>query len=204
LDAAHVRVGQGGFGASSRLSGGTRHAKKNATDAEIIVFQDEAHIRDYQAIGATWYLQGHQKRVLTTGRHAAAILFGAVAPATGQVVIAEADQATAQTFQAFLDTVLATFPDKTIHLVLDNAKIHHAKILAPYLAAHPQLDLRFLPPYSPNLNNVERLWKWLREKVILNTYFPNLAAIQAAIGRFLEYLSTVPDEIHSRLGRLPE
>ena len=131
--------------------------------------------------------------MLTTGRHAAAILFGAVAPATGQVVIAEADQATAQTFQAFLDTVLATFPDKTIHLVLDNAKIHHAKILAPYLAAHPQLDLRFLPPYSPNLNNVERLWKWLREKVILNTYFPNF-----------EYLSTVPDEIHSRLGRLPE
>jgi len=57
--------------------------------------------------------------VLTTGRHAAAILFGAVAPATGQVVMTEADQATAQTFQAFLDTVLATFPDKTIHLVLD-------------------------------------------------------------------------------------
>ncbi len=85
-----------------------------------------------------------------------AILFGAVTPATGQVVITQADPATAQTFQACLDT-LATCPNKTIHLVLDNAKIHHAKILAPYVAAHPQLDLRFVPSYSPNLNNVERL-----------------------------------------------
>ncbi len=52
---------------------------------------------------------------------------------------------------------------------------------------------------------MERLWKWHREKkVILNTYFPNLVAIQAAMGHFLEYLSTVPEEIRSHLGRLPE
>lgn len=149
-------------------------------------------------------MQGKQKHVLTTGRHAAATLFGAVAPATGQVVITEADKATADTFQVFLDTLLATFPGKTIHLVLDNAKIHHANILAPYLANHPELDLRFLPPYSPNLNNTERLWKWLREKVILNTYFPNLDAIRTAIARFLQFLTEVPDEIRSRLGRLPD
>ncbi len=118
-------------------------------------------------------------------------------------MITEADHATAETFQAFLETLRATFPEKTIHLILDNAKIHHAKVLQPYLAAHPELDLRFLPPYSPNLNNTERLWKWLREKVILNTYFPNLDAIRRAIARFLAYLATVPDEIQSRLGRLP-
>lgn len=141
---------------------------------------------------------------MTTGRHASATLFGAVAPATGQIVITEADQATAETFQAFLDTLRAAFPDKTIHLVLDNATIHHAKVLQPYLMDHPELDLRFLPPYSPNLNNTERLWKWLREKVILNTYFPNLDAIRHAIARFLSYLATVPEEIQSRLGRLPE
>ncbi len=81
--------------------------------------------------------------------------------------------------------------------------IYHAQVLQPYLLDHPDRDLRFLPPYSPNLNNTERLWKGLREKVILNTYFPNLEAIRAVIARFLSYLATVPDEIHSRLGRLP-
>lgn len=100
--------------------------------------------------------------------------------------------------------LLATFPGKTIHWALDNAKIPHAKILAPYLANHPELDLRFLPPYSPNLNHTERLWKWLREKVILNTYFPNLDAIRTAIARFLQFLTEVPEEIRSRLGRLPD
>ncbi len=119
-------------------------------------------------------------------------------------MVTEADQATADTFQVFLDTLLATFPGKTIHLVLDNAKIHHAKILAPYLANHPELDLRFLPPYSPNRNHTERLWKWLREQVILNTYCPNLDAIWTAIARFLQFLTEVPDEIRARLGRLPD
>ncbi|PSR20954.1 MAG: hypothetical protein C7B45_12720 [Sulfobacillus acidophilus] len=117
--------------------------------------QDEAHLRNYQTIGATRYLQGHQKQGLTTGRHASATSFGAVAPATGQIVISAKDHATAETFQAFLDTLRAAFPDKTIHLVLDNAMIHHAQVLQPYLLDHPELDLRFLPPSSPHLNNTE-------------------------------------------------
>lgn len=125
----------------------------------MIIFQDEAHIRDYRAIGATWYLKGRQKHVLTTDNHASATLFGAVAPATGQIPITEVDRATADTFHAFLEALRATFPGKTIHLVLDNAKIHHAKVLQPDLADHPELDLRCLPPYSPNLNNPDRLWK---------------------------------------------
>lgn len=169
----------------------------------MIVFEDESHIRAYQAIGATWFLRGQQKQVPTAGHHAAATLFGAVAPATGEVLIAQAEQATTQTFTAFLDTVRDAFPGKTVHMILDNAKIHHAKLLQPYLADHPDLALHFLPPYSPNLNNTERLWKWLKEKVILNRYLPDLAAIQQAIDDFVRWLPDVPEEIRSRLCRLP-
>lgn len=122
-------------------------------------------------------------------------MFGAVAPA--------ADHATAETVQVFLDTLRAAFPDQTIHLVLDNATIHHAKALQPYRTDHPELDLRFLPPNSPNLNNTKRLWQWLHARVILNTYFPNLDAIRQAVARFLSYLAIVPDDIQSRLNRLP-
>ena len=177
--------------------------KKKLTSEDVLLFEDEAHIRDYQAIGTTWFLRGQQKKVRTTGRHAAAILMGTVAPATGDVIVREYPESTTSTFQQFLTVVLDRYPNHALYLILDNAKIHHAKGLAPFLDDHPALHLIFLPPYSPNLNNVERLWKWLRETVILNTYFPDLAAIQAAVGRFLRYLEGAKAEILSRLGRLP-
>ena len=62
----------------------------------------------------------------------------------------------------------------------------------------PRVRLAVLPPYSSNLNNTERLWKWLREKVILNTYFPKLEAIRQAIARFRDFLATVPLDALSR------
>ena len=63
---------------------------------------------------------------------------------------------TTQTVTTFLDTLREPFPGKVVHLILDNAKMPHAKALQPYLADHPDLALHFLPPYSPNLNNTER------------------------------------------------
>ncbi len=154
-------------------------------------------------MGAAWTLCGKQKKIKTTGRHAAAILMGTVAPATGDVIVKEYEESTANTFHQFLEVTLHRYPDKRIYRILDNAKIHHAQVLGPVLADHPARHLLFLPPYSPNLNNVERLWKWLREKVILHTYFPDLAAIKTAIQRFLRFLKGVPIEIRSRLCRLP-
>ncbi len=120
---------------------------------------------------------------------------------TGDVIVKEYEESTADTFHQFLPVILRRYPGKQISLILDNAKIHHAQVLAPFLASHTARHLLFLPPYSPNLNNVERLWKWLREKVILHTYFPDLGAIKTAIQRFLRFLKGAPIEI--RLCRLP-
>ncbi len=64
---------------------------------------------------------------------------------------------------------------------------------------HPKLQWHVLPPCSPNLNNTERLWKWLKDTVILNQYLPGLEAIQQAIDDFIAWLPTVPDAIESRL-----
>ncbi len=62
---------------------------------------------------------------------------------------------------------------------------------SPWLGAHPVsrgISCSF-PPDFPNANNVEWLGKWLRETVIVNTYFPDLAAITTASPRFLPFLS---------------
>ncbi len=52
-------------------------------------------------------------------------------------------------------------------MILDNARIHHAKLLEPFLKKmEGRLKFIFLPPYSPQLNVVEGLWKWLKSDVI--------------------------------------
>lgn len=68
-------------------------------------------------------------------------------------------------------------PDKHILLVLDGAGWHKAKDLA----IPDGIELFFLPPYSPELNPVERLWQWLRRHVCRNRLFGSLADLEEAI-----------------------
>jgi hypothetical protein len=85
--------------------------------------------------------------------------FGAVNLRTGQFVRRICKVFNAATFQRFLTQLLCY----RIILVLDNARYHHAVILAPFLRQHAaHLKLLFLPPYSPQLAPIERVWKLTR------------------------------------------
>ena len=58
-----------------------------------------------------------------------------------------------------------------IHIVLDNARSHRNHKLDEYLKTS-RIRLHYLPPYSPNLNPIERLWKVFRETTLYNRFFP--------------------------------
>ena len=59
--------------------------------------------------------------------------------------------------------------------------------------------MHFLPPYSPNLNPIERLWKWMKERVVYNTYYELFEDFRGAILGFFAVLATVTAE--SALGQ---
>ncbi|XEC94793.1 transposase [Paenibacillus tarimensis] len=62
-------------------------------------------------------------------------------------------------------------------MVLDNARIHHAKLLEPFFEEQQgRINLIFLPPYSPELNIVEGLWK-LKADVVNNVFYHTAAEI---------------------------
>ena len=52
-----------------------------------------------------------------------------------------------------------------------------------------KVSLHFLPPYSPNLNPIERLWKWMKERVIYNSYYEHFDDFRKAVFGFFEVLS---------------
>ena len=171
-----------------------------AGQIDRILFQDESMIRDYQAIQRTWFPKGQQKRVPTYGKHWGAKLLGFLDYASGEVVVMQSpEKYDAEVFLKFLQQVVDRYPNERIVMILDNAKIHHAKLIQPFLEAHPQLHLVFLPPYSPNLNLIEGLWKWLKSSVINNVFFGTVKAIQAAVAEFLKKINKDPEAIKQRL-----
>ncbi len=127
-------------------------------EIQHVLFEDESMIRDYQAIQKTWFLRGKQRIIQTTGKHRGVKLLATVDYGTGKIVWQEDEQYTAETFLSFLKKVVAEYPTGKIVMVLDNARIHHAKLLEPFLTEmKDRLELVFLPPYSPQLNAVEGL-----------------------------------------------
>ncbi len=65
---------------------------------------------------------------------------------TGEVYVEEHKRYDAEVFRDFLNHVLEHYPEGKIVMILDNAKIHHAKLLNDLLDANPRLHLEFLPP----------------------------------------------------------
>ncbi len=80
-----------------------------------------------------------------------------------------------QTFIKHLKKVLQTYRDAPkIIMVVDNVPFHHSRKLKEWLKQHPKLELIYLPPYSPELNPIERVWWWMRKKITHNRYVKSL------------------------------
>jgi len=177
--------------------------KKKLLDGEIdrILFEDESMIRDYQAIGRTWFPKGQQKKIPTYGKHWGDKLLGTLDYETGEGLCEHAEHYTAVEFLDLLKTktVVARYAGKKIVMVLDNAAIHHAKLIQPFLEAHRNhLTLMFLPPYSPQLNLIEGVWGWLKRSVIYNVFFRSVKEIIAAVTAFIERINKNPMETVNR------
>lgn len=109
--------------------------------------------------------------------------FGAVSMRAGKLVTTFEPKFNGESFQRFLQLLLKhRSRGKRLVLVLDNAKYHHARALQPWLNQHRGLlTLLFLPPYSPDLNPVERVWKLTRRLATHNRHFPTLDDIIDAV-----------------------
>lgn len=157
-------------------------------------------IRDYQALANTWFPKGQQKVVPTYGKHRGVKLLGVLDYETGEVFCTEEEQYDAQVFLSFLQAVVDQHPKEKMVLILDNARIHHAKLLQPFLEAHAgTLQLLYLPPYSPQLNLIEELWGWLKRSVIYNVFYKSVEEIRDAVQAFITEINKTPAKTVDRL-----
>lgn len=103
-------------------------------------------------------------------------VFGAVCVANGRLVTRQEEKFDAMTFLSFLKQLLRhQRKGRKMIVITDNARWHHAKAIQPWLTKNRNaIQLDFLPPYSPQLNSIERVWKLTRRLCTHNKYFPVL------------------------------
>jgi transposase len=115
-------------------------------------------------------------------------VFGAVSPRDGRHDSLVLPWANTEAMSLFLAEVSQRYPGEYILMFMDQAGWHKAK----GLRIPPNMELAFLPPYSPELNPQEQIWDELREKYFGNKLFKSLQAVIDAVVQGLQHLEATP------------
>lgn len=159
----------------------------------VVLALDECDVHLLPVLRAMWTPKGRQVEIPTPGTNRKRGIFGALeleGPASGAWHYRVTPQKRAVEFVAFLDQLVAAYPGRPLWIVLDNAGIHMAKLVASWLAAHPAVELLFLPRYSGYRQNpVEKVWWRLKQQVAANRLHGTIEALEAAVHQFCATLT---------------
>lgn len=146
-----------------------------------------------------WTKQGQRRTIRSNSGPKRYNLLGAYCPWDQEYVdIRGTANVNGETLQQLIDKIRLCHPQaQRIILILDNARYNHAKIVREHIA-QTNVELLYLPAYSPNLNLIERLWRFFKDKV-LTTYHPSFDQFVTAIDNVLDTLPAYADELASLL-----
>lgn len=160
--------------------------KKSLEQNEAIYFMDSVHPQ-YQARARCGWIKKNQDKTLPTfsgwkRKH----IIGAIDISNLNVVTNEHKKINGESIISFLkDLELKNQNKSKIYLICDNAGYHKSKIVKEHLK-NSKIELIFLPPYSPNLNPIERLWKFMHKKVSNNKWYKDFNGFSDSIDSFFE------------------
>lgn len=166
---------------------------------EAIYFVDAVHPQHNTRSTYAWVKRGEKKSVPTNSGRRRININGAMnAHKPQEVIVVEADTINAQATILLYEKIQAHNLDKEqVFVIGDNARYYRNAELQAWLDKNPRIIQLFLPPYSPNLNLIERLWKFLRKKVINTKFYPTFEEFRRAILTFFENINGYKTELES-------
>ena len=167
---------------------------------EPILFIDAAHPTMATKVVCGWIKKGVDKPIAQTASRTRVNIVGAIELATMNVISCRPDYVNAETTVAFFDQVKTAYPNAPkIHIILDQSGYHRSQLVRD-AALEKHIELHYLPPYSPNLNSIERLWKVMNEEERDNVFFPSAKMFRDAINKFFDV--KLPKIAQSLRGRI--
>jgi transposase len=167
---------------------------------EPILFMDSAHPTMATKPVCGWIKKGVDKPIAQTASRTRVNVMGAIELASMNIVSCRPDYVNAESTVAFFDQLKMSYPNASkIHIILDQSGYHRSQLVRDK-ALEKNIELHYLPPYSPNLNPIERLWKVMNEKCRNNKFFSSAKEFRDAISEFFE--TTIPKIAQSLRGRI--
>jgi len=131
--------------------------KQNKSVKDQIYFADGCHPLLNPLAGYGWIEKGTEKEIPSNTGRERINLNGAYNPETGEALIIESEQINAQSTIELLEKIKKKQPNGKIIFIPDNARYYRSRLLKGYLENNTRIVMKYLPPYSPNLNLIERL-----------------------------------------------
>lgn len=178
-----------------------KHLKTTLLENEEIYFMDAVHPEFQSKSVCGWIKAGEIKTLPTTGAQYRMHFIGALSLKEMNVCVWEYETVDANSMVAFFTSLEVASNATTIHVICDNGRSNKNKKVEEYLQTS-RIKIHYLPPYSPNLNPIERLWKVLREKKTYNKCYEKFADFRAEIHKF--FLEDIPKIKNALITRITD
>jgi transposase len=175
-------------GRKTRRLNKIRRLIATARPGDVFLYEDEVDIHLNPKIGPDYMLRVTQKTVMTPGKNVKRYLAGALNAITGELSWVEGERKTSTLFLVLLWHLLKeVYPTaKRIYVILDNYRIHSSRQVELALAnTEGRIQLCFLPPYCPDHNRIERVWRDLHENVTRNHRCRTIGKLMGEVRRYL-------------------
>jgi transposase len=170
-------------------------ANKNAEDR--IYFMDGVHLLHNSQPAYGWIKKGKEQVLKTNTGRMRVNINGAYDIENQKAIIREDESINSQSSIALLEQMLKEQPLGMLYIILDNAKYYRSKLVQKFLGQNQRIQFVFLPPYSPNLNIIERLWKFFKKKITYNKYYEKFAVFKEKCLEFFANIDKYKIEIES-------
>lgn len=160
-----------------------------------IYFMDGCHPMHNSIAAYGWIKKGTEKQLkANTGRQRLNIN-GAYHAENHQVIVRESETINADSTLSLIEQIMLLQISGMIYLIADNARYYRSKKVREFLEKNQRVKLIFLPPYSPNLNLIERLWLFFKKKRLWNHYYEKYEEFQTACMSFFENIQLYEAEL---------
>jgi len=171
--------------------------KKKKKEEDRIYFVDGVHPLHNSQPAYGWIRKGTDMVIPSNTGRQRLNLNGAYNIEDHKAIIQEAESINAQSTVSLLEEMMRNQPLGMIYVILDNARYYRSEMVRVFVKKNKRIKLVFLPPYSPNLNIIERLWKFFKKHVTYNTYYEKFAVFREYCLRFFKNLDKYRPELET-------
>lgn len=172
--------------------------KQNKKPEDKIYFVDASHPQHNNMPFYGWIYKGETKAIKTNSGRSRLNLNGALNLEDLEITILSERTINSHAMMRLILTLEEKQPTGEIFLVVDNASYNHSYELQLFLSDHPRVQLKYLPAYSPNLNIIERLWKFFHQKHH-DRYFEKFKEFETEVLSFFRNIHLYDKELKTLL-----